>query len=81
MFRRDAPPGASPETRKSPRRCAGGFGMLIQLRSLLQTSFRPGRSDDFFRRHADYVLENNGAPEMLRPSLLRILEEVGVLRT
>lgn len=39
------------------------------------------RSDDFFRRHADYVLENNGSPEMLRPSLLCILEEVGVLRT
>jgi dephospho-CoA kinase len=37
------------------------------------------KSDEFFRTHSDYVLENNGNPDLLRPEIQKILLETGVL--
>lgn len=37
------------------------------------------RSDEFFRVHSDYVIENNGDVENLSPRVRSILEETGVL--
>jgi len=36
-------------------------------------------SDSFFRTHSDYVIENNGSPEHLRPAVYKILTEMGVI--
>ncbi|MBQ9131303.1 MAG: dephospho-CoA kinase [Clostridia bacterium] len=36
------------------------------------------KSDEFFRAHADYVIENNGNVEQLLPAVRRILTEMGV---
>lgn len=36
-------------------------------------------SNSFFRSHSDYVIENNGSPERLRPLVEKILLEMGVL--
>ena len=38
------------------------------------------KNDEFFRSHSDYVLENNGNPEMLLPQIHRILTETGVVQ-
>lgn len=37
------------------------------------------KSDEFFRSHSDYIIENNHAPEHLIPEVKRILSETGVL--
>ncbi len=37
------------------------------------------KSDEFFRTHSDYVIENNHTPEHLIPEVRRILTETGVL--
>ncbi len=37
------------------------------------------KSDEFFRTHSDYVIENNGNPDLLLPAVERILCETGVL--
>lgn len=37
------------------------------------------RSDEFFRSHSDYIIENNHTPEHLIPEVKRILSETGVL--
>ncbi|MBE6589922.1 MAG: dephospho-CoA kinase [Ruminococcaceae bacterium] len=37
------------------------------------------KSDDYFRAHSDYVIENNGAIENLRPNIKQILLEMGVI--
>ena len=37
------------------------------------------KSDEFFRTHSDYVIENNHTPEHLIPEVHRILTETGVL--
>lgn len=37
------------------------------------------KSDAFFRAHSDYVIENNGNPDLLLPAVERILLDVGVL--
>jgi len=37
-------------------------------------------SDVFFRAHSDYVIENNAAPDRLRPLVYKILLEMGVVR-
>ncbi len=37
------------------------------------------KSDTFFRTHSDYVIENNENPELLLPTVRRILSETGVL--
>ena len=36
------------------------------------------KSDEFFRKHADYVIENNGNTDQLIPAVRRILSEMGV---
>ena len=36
------------------------------------------KSDQFFRTHSDYIIENNSNPENLIPQVRRILEETGV---
>ena len=38
------------------------------------------RSDEFFRTHADYTIENNGNTEQLIPAVRGILSELGVLQ-
>lgn len=37
------------------------------------------RSDEFFRTHSNYIIENNGNLDLLRPQIHRILLETGVL--
>jgi dephospho-CoA kinase len=37
------------------------------------------KNDEFFKAHYDYVLENNGNPDLLRPKIQKILLETGVL--
>ncbi len=37
------------------------------------------KSDDFFRTHADYIIENNGNIDYVIPTVQRILTETGVL--
>ena len=37
------------------------------------------KSDTFFKTHSDYIIENNGAIEMLAPQVHRILVELGVI--
>ena len=39
------------------------------------------KSDAFFRANSDYIIENNGAPEELRPKVKKILCETGVLQS
>ena len=39
------------------------------------------KSDEFFRSHSDYIIENNHAPEHLIPEVKRILSETGVLHS
>ncbi len=36
-------------------------------------------SDEFFRAHSDYVIENNGTVEVLLPEVRRILSNLGVV--
>jgi dephospho-CoA kinase len=38
------------------------------------------RTDEFFRAHADYTIENNGNTEQLIPAVRGILSELGVLQ-
>ena len=37
------------------------------------------RNDEFFRTHSDYIIENNGNPDLLKPQVERILLETGVI--
>ena len=37
------------------------------------------RSDEFFKTHSNYIIENNGNLDLLRPQIHRILLETGVL--
>lgn len=37
------------------------------------------KSDEFFRAHSDYIIENNGNVELLAPQIRRILKELGVI--
>lgn len=37
------------------------------------------KSDEFFKTHSDYIVENNGALESLTPQVHRILKELGVI--
>ena len=37
------------------------------------------KSDEYFRTHSDYIIENNTSPENLAPTVHRILCETGVL--
>jgi len=37
------------------------------------------KSDDFFKTHSDYIIENNGNPDLIKPQIRRILTELGVL--
>ena len=37
------------------------------------------KSDEFFKTHSDYVIENNGRIEQLAPQVHRILKELGVI--
>lgn len=37
------------------------------------------KSDDFFRKHSDYVIENNGSIHLILPTVQKILSETGVL--
>ena len=41
---------------------------------------RSQRSDEFFRTHSDYVIENNDAGDRLLPAVRKILLEMGVLQ-
>ncbi len=41
--------------------------------------FAVQKSDEFFRTHSDYVIENNGAPEQLPAQVKTILQKTGVL--
>lgn len=36
------------------------------------------KSDEFFKTHSDYIIENNGAAEALLPKVHHILEKLGV---
>ena len=38
------------------------------------------KSDEFFRAHSDYIIENNHTPEHLIPKVRAILVETGVIR-
>ena len=38
------------------------------------------RTDEFFRAHADYTIENNGNTDQLIPAVRKILSELGVLQ-
>ena len=40
---------------------------------------RAQKSEDFFRSHSDYIIENNDTGDNLLPSVHRILSEMGVL--
>lgn len=37
------------------------------------------KSDEFFKTHSDYIIENNGAAEALAPEVHRILKKLGVI--
>lgn len=37
------------------------------------------KSDEFFKTHSDYIIENNGTIEALAPQVNRILAELGVI--
>ena len=37
------------------------------------------KSDEFFKTHSDYIIENNGATDALAPQVHRILAELGVI--
>ena len=37
------------------------------------------KSEEFFKSHSDYVIENNGSEDRLYPHVRRILQETGVL--
>ncbi len=37
------------------------------------------KSDDFFKTHSDYIVENNGTLDSLTPQVHRILKELGVI--
>ena len=37
------------------------------------------KSDEFFKAHSDYIIENNGTTETLAPKVHRILVELGVI--
>ena len=37
------------------------------------------KSDDFFKAHSDYIIENNGAAEALAPKVHHILKKLGVI--
>ena len=37
------------------------------------------KSDEFFKTHSDYIIENNGTTEALAPQVHRILAELGVI--
>ena len=37
------------------------------------------KSDDFFKTHSDYIIENNGSLESLTPRVYHILKELGVI--
>ena len=37
------------------------------------------KSDEFFKAHSDYIVENNGALESLAPQVHRILLALGVI--
>lgn len=37
------------------------------------------KSDEFFKTHSDYIIENNGTTESLTPQVHRILVELGVI--
>ncbi len=37
------------------------------------------KSDEFFKTHSDYIIENNGTPDALTPQVHRILIELGVI--
>jgi dephospho-CoA kinase len=37
------------------------------------------KSDEFFKTHSDYIIENNGTIETLAPQVHRILVELGVI--
>ena len=37
------------------------------------------KSDDFFKAHSDYIIENNGAAEALAPKVHSILMKLGVV--
>lgn len=37
------------------------------------------KSDEFFKTHSDYIIENNGTPEALSPQVHRILLALGVI--
>ena len=37
------------------------------------------KSDEFFKTHSDYIIENNGAAEALAPKVHHILEKLGVI--
>ena len=37
------------------------------------------KSDEFFKTHSDYIIENNGNIELLAPQIHRILKELGVI--
>lgn len=37
------------------------------------------KSDDFFKTHSDYIIENNGSLESLTPRVHHILKELGVI--
>ena len=37
------------------------------------------KSDEFFKTHSNYIIENNGNIELLAPQVHRILEELGVI--
>ncbi len=41
--------------------------------------FAAQKSDEFFRSHSDYIIENNGDPRNALPEVYRILTETGVL--
>lgn len=37
------------------------------------------KSDEFFKTHSDYIIENSGSIELLAPQIRRILKELGVI--
>jgi dephospho-CoA kinase len=37
------------------------------------------KSDEFFKTHSDYIIENNGNIDLLTPQVHRILAELGVI--
>lgn len=48
-------------------------------REAAQMRMAAQKSDEFFRLHSDYVIENNNSPEILSEAVKRILTETGVL--